>query len=669
MNTLKTMTLQAKLILGFTMVLSLLAATTLLGIVKLNDASNGFTDYREMARNANLSGRIQANMLMTRMNVKEFLISGNETNQKEFQGYYEKMTALLKRATDEISNPEHAARIRNIEASVIRYNEAFTKVVDLQEQEADLIADVLNPTGTGMEALLTGILNSARRENDTNAAYEAGVAMEHMLIGRVHTTAFFVSNTRTDADRVISEFELMQNALDHLAKAGTGTTYAASLPKIKREKDLYLQGFSQALSLRDTRNRIIADTLDRIGPEVATLIDEIKLDIKGVQDEIGPRLKASNHRGIVLIICISLGALLTGITIVICLTRSVLKQLGSDPSEIAEVARSIASGNFLISFTYDKNNALHGVYKDMEIMASKLQEVFTDINSGVETLTASTTELGTVSNQMVTGSAETSDKSNTVAAAAEEMSANMNSVSAATEQSATNINMVAAALEEMTATINEIGSNTATARGINDEAVVLSRKASTKVDALGKSAHEIGQVTEAIKDISEQTNLLALNATIEAARAGEAGKGFAVVASEIKELAVQTSEATLEIKTQIDGIQGATKDAIIEIQGISDVITKLNELVTTIASSIEEQSVTSKEIADNIAQASKGNQDISESIAQSAVVAGEITHDINQVDQAAGVMSTNSAQVSGNVEKLKNLSEQLKQMVDVVKFR
>ncbi|SCY43169.1 methyl-accepting chemotaxis protein [Desulfoluna spongiiphila] len=666
MNTLKKMTLQAKLILGFTMVLALLAATTLLGIVKLNGASKGFESYREMARNANLSGRIQANMLMTRMNVKEFLISGNETNREEFSGYYDKMAALLGRASGEINHPEHAAKMRDIEASVVRYNEAFTRVVDLQKQETDLINDVLNPTGTGMETLLAGILESARRDNNTDAAYEAGVAMEHMLIGRVYRTGFFVSSDRADADRVISEFELMQKALNHLAEEGSN--YAAPLSKIKAEKDRYLQGFDQALSLRDTRNQIITDTLDRIGPEVARLIDEIKLDIKGVQDEIGPRLKASNHRGIVLIICISLGALLTGALIVIFLTRSVLRQLGCDPAEMAEVARNIAGGNFLISFTYDRNNALHGVYKDMETMAIKLRETFTNIHSGVNTLTASTAELDTVSTQMVSGSAETSGKSNTVAAAAEEMSTNMNSVSAATEQSATNINMVAAALEEMTATINEIGINTATARGINDEAVVLSRKASTKVDTLGKSAHEIGQVTEAIKEISEQTNLLALNATIEAARAGEAGKGFSVVASEIKELAVQTSEATLEIKTRIDGIQGATQDAIVEIQGISDVITQLNELVTTIASAIEEQSVTSKEIADNIAQASRGNQDITESIAQSAVVAGEITHDINQVDQAAGVMSTNSAQVSDNVEKLKNLSEQLKQMVDVVRF-
>lgn len=156
----------------------------------------------------------------------------------------------------------------------------------------------------------------------------------------------------------------------------------------------------------------------------------------------------------------------------------------------------------------------------------------------------------------------------------------------------------------MTTTINEIAQNTEKANTITGEAVSEAKGASDNVDELGSAAQEISKVTETVTEISEQTNLLALNATIEAARAGDAGKGFAVVANEIKELARQTAEATQDIKRRIEGIQDSTSGTVTKIQQISKVINDVNDIVSTIASSVEEQSVTTKEIATNVAQAS-----------------------------------------------------------------
>ncbi len=297
-----------------------------------------------------------------------------------------------------------------------------------------------------------------------------------------------------------------------------------------------------------------------------------------------------------------------------------------------------------------------------------IQRIIKDVVQNANLVKEASRELSGISQQMTSGAEHTSEKADLVASAGEEMSSNMNSVASSTQQAASNVNIVATAAEEMTATINEIARNSENASQITQKAVAQTQNASNKVDELGEAALEIGKVVETITEISEQVNLLALNATIEAARAGEAGKGFAVVANEIKDLAKQTAEATQEIKEKIGAIQGSTEGTVTEIGQISEVINEVNEIVSTIAAAVEEQSITTRDIAENVAQASKGIQEVNENISQSSNVAGEIAKDIVDVNHAASEMSSSSAQVNMSADELAKLSEKLNELVGKFKI-
>ncbi len=506
-------------------------------------------------------------------------------------------------------------------------------------------------------------MSSAEKDGDATAAFYAGLALRNLLLSRLYTQKFLTDSSRSHVERVRKEYGIMGRELDTLDRELQDPERRRNLAESIVAGKAYITAFEEIVAVVEKRNQLINDQLDRIGPEIAGLIEEVKLEIKGVQDQIGPRVQASGERATRLILWVSLFAVLMGIAMVFLVTRSLLKQLGGDPAEIAKVARRIAEGDLSQAFNQKNGKKAEGVYGDMETMTARLKEMFSEIASGVETLSISSTELSAVSARMRQGAEETVGKSETVAAAGEQMNCNMNSVAAAMEQTSANVQMVAAAAEEMTGTVSEIARSSEQAGRVTGSAVNSARKVSESVDALGDSASRIGEVVETINGISEQVNLLALNATIEAARAGDAGKGFAVVANEIKDLARETAEATGEIRERIDGIQGATHNTVIEIKEIRDVIGQVNENVSSIAAAVEEQSGTTNEIASNVNQATAGIREVNETVAQTSSAAGEIAGDIANVNTAAGEISNASHQVDTSARGLAELAEQLERMI------
>ncbi len=199
-----------------------------------------------------------------------------------------------------------------------------------------------------------------------------------------------------------------------------------------------------------------------------------------------------------------------------------------------------------------------------------------------------------------------------------------------------NVQAVAAAASELAASINEISRSVSEAANIANTAVERSYQTNDIVTGLAQSADHIGEVLDLINNIASQTNLLALNATIEAARAGEAGKGFAVVASEVKELANQTAKATAEIGAQIATVQQGTKAAVEAIAQITQVIGSINDISTSIAAAVEQQSAVTEEISGNMHSVASGVELVSESmsdIADAATAANDSTKKVKEASR------------------------------------
>ncbi len=255
----------------------------------------------------------------------------------------------------------------------------------------------------------------------------------------------------------------------------------------------------------------------------------------------------------------------------------------------------------------------------------------TSVRSVVQTVTGAANKMQTAAAGMAETARQASDRVAAVAAGSSEASSN--------------VQTVATAAEELSISTAEIGRQVSESAEVAARAVAEARRTDEKVQGLAEAARRIGDVVSLINDIASQTNLLALNATIEAARAGDAGKGFAVVASEVKALATQTAKATEDIAAQVGEIQGATRDAVGAIAIIAKTIGRISEIATTVASAVEEQSATAREIARNVQQAAKGTHDVSANIAG-------VTQAASATGGAAEVVLGSAAALAGEARKL-----------------
>jgi methyl-accepting chemotaxis protein len=325
-------------------------------------------------------------------------------------------------------------------------------------------------------------------------------------------------------------------------------------------------------------------------------------------------------------------ALLTSVIAALLITRGVVRQLGCEPDQAAEIAGQIAAGNLAVRIDIrpgDKSSLLFA----MESMRESLAQIVKQVHTSTETI-------ATAAGQIASGNLDLSSR---------------------TEQQASTLEETASSMEELTSTVRINSDHARQANGLAESASDVAAKGGAVVAqvvdtmaAIDVSARKIVDIISVIDGIAFQTNILALNAAVEAARAGEQGRGFAVVATEVRNLAQRSAAAAKEIKDligdSVDKVQAGNR--LVEQAGstmheVVNSVKRVTDIMSEIMSASVEQSAGIEQINDAVTQMDDVVQQNAALVEEAAAAAQAMQEQVNSLNEVVGIFRTDAAATSG----------------------
>ncbi|HCR94773.1 MAG TPA: hypothetical protein DIV98_07515, partial [Oceanicaulis sp.] len=502
------LTLKHKLLAAFAGVAVLVLVVGAFGSLGARTLGQIFTDYRQTAQASLIYNDMKLRLEAARRSAFIWRTTQSPEHARRFD---EQIEIFIHDADLQGMAEEH----EYADAYRASFQEAFG-----HQQVRDGHYAIQTALGPQIRMQLSQVMRSAYQEGDVEAAYRAGVAQEHLMLGRYYAERFLRTNAASDSDRAMSEFEIARSELDGLFQQLESPDRREQTASILEELTAFETAFGAAADAIFARNASLSE-LDRIGPVMEEVAEEARLESVNHQNELGPRAASEVRQtemmvliasGLILVLSIAMGLFVSGNLsgMIRKITQAMTDLAGGDKSvDVAGADRRDEIGDMARALVVFRDQALEVDRLQTEQAQAEARAAKERKAAMMELADQFETQVGSVIRALSDAASEMQSRSHTLNTNVDSTNARAASVAAAAEQASGNVEAVASAAEELTASIREIAGQVATSASAVQASNARAEISSQQLDRLNTAVAGVDEIVQAINAVADQTNLLA----------------------------------------------------------------------------------------------------------------------------------------------------------------